>query len=214
MKHYFLFLILLCTASIAQNKPVFGINVGGTYANIRGNVAANKNDYKPNFLVGGSIEIPINERFSFLGNINYERKTFGQKLEVSPFEGFDPIVNSRNVDYDVRLEYLTIPMNIKYYMDSQKRFFVNGGLFAGIFLASSSKADGRDTYDDESGLFKAFDFGLNFGLGTKIKVTEKHNMNLELRHNLGLSNISERRTINDKALKTNSFNLIANWQFN
>lgn len=135
MKHYFLFLILLCTASIAQNKPVFGINVGGTYANIRGNVAANKNDYKPNFLVGGSIEIPINERFSFLGNINYERKTFGQKREVSPFEGFDPIVNSRNVDYDVRLEYLTIPMNIKYYMDSQKRFFVNGGLFCRHFLS-------------------------------------------------------------------------------
>jgi hypothetical protein len=105
MKHYFLFLILLCTAGIAQNKPIFGINVGGTYANIRGNVVANKNEYKPNFLIGGSIEVPLNERFSFVGNINYERKAYAQTLKMSDiFGNFDPIVSFREVDLKERLE--------------------------------------------------------------------------------------------------------------
>ena len=212
MKHYFLFLILFCTATIAQNKPVFGINVGGTYANIRGNVVANENEYKPNFLVGGSIEVPLNERSSFLGNINYERKTFGKTLKINEFGTFDPMFQSLNVDYNVRLEYLSVPINMKYYIDTQRKLFLNGGLFMGILLANNSKVDGRDTNGGE--IFRTLDFGLNLGFGTKIKVTEKHDLNLELRHNLGLSNISELRTINDKALKTNSFNLIANWQFN
>lgn len=211
MKRYFLVLILLCLASFAQNKPVFGVNFGGTFANIRGNVVANKNEYKPNFLVGGSIEIPVNGRFSFLGNINYERKTFGQTLEIIDFGTFDPVGNSTFVDYDIRLEYLTFPVNVKYYIDTQRKFFVNGGPFMGILLTSSFKFDGRDLNGGE--VFRPLDFGLNLGFGTKIKVTDKHNMNLELRHNLGLSNISETKTINDKAVKTNSFNLIANWQF-
>jgi hypothetical protein len=80
MKHYFLLLLLVGTASFAQNKPIFGINLGGTYANIRGNEVANRNNYDLNFLVGGSIEIALNEKFSFLGNINYERKTYEQKF--------------------------------------------------------------------------------------------------------------------------------------
>jgi hypothetical protein len=97
---------------------------------------------------------------------------------------------------------------------SKKVFCKYGGAFTGIFLTSSTKLEGEAVYSNGSGIFKTFDFGLNFGFGTKIKVTQKHIMNLELRHNLGLSNISEIRTINDKAVKTNSFNLIANWQFN
>ena len=212
MKKYIVLLILVCSSALGQNQPVFGVNIGGTFANIRGNVAANKNEYKPNFLVGASIELPLNERFSLIGNINYERKSFGQTRNVINFDDFDPIVGSKNIDVNLRFEYLTIPVNIKYYVGTQKRFFVNGGPFAGILLNSTSIIDGKEFSEDK--FFKSLDFGLNLGIGTLIKITEKHNLNLELRHNLGLSNVSKVRTINDNGLKTNSFNLIANWQFN
>ena len=212
MKKYIVLLILVCYSALGQNQPIFGVNIGGTFANIRGNVAANKNEYKPNFLVGASIELPLNERFSFIGNLNYERKSFGQTRNVTEFEDFDPIVGSKNIDVNLRFEYLTIPVNIKYYVDTQKRFFVNGGPFAGILLNSNSFVDGNKSSEKE--FIKPLDFGLNLGVGTLIKITENQNLNLELRHNLGLSNVSKVRTINDNGLKTNSFNLIANWQFN
>lgn len=215
MKHITLLFLLISTSIFAQNKFIYGVNVGATYANIRGNEIANNNEYKPNFMIGGSIEVPLSERFSFLGNINYERKSYAQTLEMLDLSGnFDPIVSSKEVDLKERLEYLTIPLNIKWYMGSQKKFFINGGAFTGVFLVSTAKLDGELAYTNGGGLFKSFDFGLNLGFGTKIKITQKYRMNLELRHNLGLSTINEFQTINNKGQKTNSFNLIANWPLN
>jgi hypothetical protein len=214
MKHYFLLLILVCTASFAQNKTIFGINLGGTYANIRGNEVANRNNYDLNFLVGGSIEIALNEKFSFLGNINYERKTFKNTIEKSDFEGFDPIIDLELVDVKLRLEYITIPLNLKYYFGTSKRFFINGAPYVGVFLDSQSKTEGKKSGSDENFLFKTFDFGANFGVGSRFEISDKYRLNLEIRHNYGLSNISDVQVVNGGSVKTNAFNLIANWQFN
>ncbi|MDR6966748.1 hypothetical protein J2X31_000746 [Flavobacterium arsenatis] len=215
MKKYLLLLLLVGSVAFAQEKPKFGVNLGGTYANIRGNEAADKNKYDLNFLVGISVEVPLNERFSFVGNVNYERKTFKNTITAPIFidENFDPIMNSRNVDVKVRLEYITLPLNLKYYFDSQKKVYINGGPFLGVFLDSTSKVEGEKTNEDANGLFKSLDFGANLGVGTNFKINEKNSLNLELRHNYGLSNISDVRVVGDGSVKTNSFNLIANWQF-
>lgn len=212
MKKY-LFLLLASSATFAQEKPKFGVNVGGTYSNIRGNEIAETNKYDANFLIGASIEIPLNERFSLLGNLNYERKTFKNTINVISDDPFDPVIITRNVDVKGRLEYLTIPVNLKYYIDKNKRFYVNGGVFAGIFLNSNTKAEGENSNNDENDLFKTVDFGVNLGIGTNFKINEKNSLNLEVRHNYGLTNISKARVYNDDTVKTNSFNLIANWQF-
>jgi hypothetical protein len=104
MKKYLLLLLLAGSATFAQNKPKFGVNLGGTYANIRGNEAADRNKYDLNFLVGVSFEVPFSERFSFVGNVNYERKTFKNTISNNFSEDFDPIVNSYNLYIKVRLE--------------------------------------------------------------------------------------------------------------
>lgn len=212
MKKYLAFL-LICTASFAQHKPKLGVNVGGTYSNIRGNEIAETNKYDANFLIGASIEIPLNGRFSLLGNLNYERKTFKNTVETDNGDPFDPVITTRNVDVKARLEYITIPVNLKYYVDSQKRFYINGGVFAGIFLDSNTKVEGENTNKNENYLFQTLDFGVNLGVGTNIKITEKNSLNIEIRHNYGLKNISKAKVYNDDNVKTNSFNLIANWQF-
>jgi len=213
MKKYLLLLLLAGSATFAQNKPKFGVNVGGTYANIRGNKVADSNKYDLNFLVGISFEVPLSERFSFVGNVNYERKTFKNTISNNFSEDFDPIVNSSKLDIKVRLEYITLPLNLKYYVDTQKRFYVNGGPFVGVFLDSHSKVEGEKTNEDANGLFKTLDFGCNLGVGTNFKINQKNSLNLELRHNYGLSNISDVKVVNNGTVKTNSFNLIANWQF-
>lgn len=213
MKKYLLLLLLAGSATFAQEKPKFGVNFGGTFSNIRGNEVAETNKYDLNFLIGGSIEVPLNEKLSFLGNINYERKTFKNTITTINFEDFDPIINSSKVKVKLRLEYITIPLNLKYYIDTQKKFYVNGGPFVGFFLNSNTKAEGKNTGEDGNDLFKTLDFGANLGIGTSFKITEKNSLNLEIRHNYGLTNISAVKVNDNGTVKTNSFNLIANWQF-
>lgn len=218
MRNCFFIMLFISTFTFAQNKPTFGINAGGTYANVRGNESADRNEYDFNFLLGGSVEMPLSSKVSFLLNVNYERKTFQQDLNAAFFnpalsDPFDPIVTSEFVNIKVRLEYITIPLNLKYYLNERKNFFINGGPFVGVFLNSQSKANGTKINEDGNGLFKTLDFGGNFGIGTRFKINEKYSLNLEIRHNYGLANISSVPVINGGSIKTNTFNLIANWQF-
>lgn len=213
MKNYLLLLLFACSAVFAQENTKFGVNFGGTFSNIRGNEIAEKNKYDLNFLIGGSIEVPLNDKFSLLGNINYERKTFKNTIRNVDFEDFDPIVSSRNLEIKVRLEYITIPLNLKYYIDTKKKFYINGGPFIGFFLNTNTKVEGRNTSEEGNDLFKTLDFGANLGVGKNFKINSKNSLNLELRHNYGLSNISDVPIVSGGTVKTNSFNLIANWQF-
>jgi outer membrane protein W len=155
----------------------------------------------------------MSDNVSFLINVNYERKTFKNTIEYINFESFDPVVNSELVDIKLRLEYLTIPLNLKYYLDTNKRFFINGGPFVGVFLNSQTTIEGNKSGSDASFLFKTLDFGANFGVGTRFKISEKYSLNLEVRHNYGLANISDVQVVNGGSVRTNAFNLIANWQF-
>jgi len=218
MKQYYLPLIFVFSLGFAQQKPKFGITLGATYSNIRGNEAADKNKYDFNFLIGGSIEVPLNTKFSFLGNINYERKTFKNSSAFNAYylpSNFDPVFYAnQQAELKLTIQYLTVPLNLKYYLDAQKKFFVNGGPFLGLFLNSSSTLNGSNTNEKSNNLFTALDFGANFGIGSYFKISEKYALNLELRHNYGLVNISNVPVVNNGSVKTNSFNLIANWQFN
>jgi len=225
MKNYFLLLLLVCSICFAQEKPKFGVNFGGTYSNARTNnfndeiVSFKDSKYDVNFLVGVSIEIPLNEKFSFVGNINYERKSYKRNVVFSQsnFEDFDPILDNRTYiseEYKTRLEYITIPLNLKHYIDSKKKFYANGGPFLGFFLNSNYKTDGENSgYGNDN--FKTLDFGLNLGIGTNFKINEKSSLNLEIRHNYGLIDINNIKSSGTftSYVKTNSFNMIANWQF-
>ena len=64
IKNYFFLFLLTSTIAFAQKKPVFGINAGLTYSSIRGNEIADQHEYDFNFLLGGSVELPLNEAFS------------------------------------------------------------------------------------------------------------------------------------------------------
>ncbi|MDR6966747.1 hypothetical protein J2X31_000745 [Flavobacterium arsenatis] len=222
MKKYLL-LLLMGVATFAQEKPKFGINLGSTFSNIRESDSNSEEDffyentkYDLNFLVGVSMELPLGEKFSLLGNVNYERKTFKKTKNLDELflpNPDDPNFNQdRTVDMKQRLEYITIPINLKYYLDAQKRFYVNGGPFIGFFLNSNLKTEGKNVNDNGDSIFKTLDFGANLGIGTNFKINEKNSLNLELRHNYGFVNIAD-FNYNDTKLKTNSFNLIANWQF-
>lgn len=222
MKNYFLyfligFLAVQGTAN-AQNSIKFGVNAGATYSSIRGNDMANRTKAAVDFLAGVSVEYPFTERLSVLGNLNYERKSYSGKGYYDVFDGnFDPIVHDpafMTGGFKIRgtLNYITLPVNVKYYFNAKKSFYINAGPYAGFFLGETYKVNGKrqTTYNE---LFKTMDLGLNLGVGTSISVNDNSVLNIELRDCLGLINISKAPVINDDTLKTNSLQLIVGWQF-
>jgi hypothetical protein len=213
-KIFFAFLFFFSLLSIAQEKTKFGINTGITYSDIRGNEIANKNKYAFDFLIGTSVEIPINQKFAFLTGLNFERKSFTGEVPLDriPFDSFDPVVDQvvnqeANIKIRATMSYLNIPLNIKYYIGKQNSFFVNGGIYTAIFINSKTDFGGN-----EKGVFNALDFGINLGIGKKIKLNEKVNLNIEFKNNYGLVNISKLPVYNNGTVKVNSYNLLLNWE--
>ncbi|KAB1156855.1 outer membrane beta-barrel protein [Flavobacterium luteum] len=211
-KVIFIFCLSYSLFSIAQDKIKFGINTGVTYSNIRGNEIADKNKYDFDFLLGTSFELPINNKMSFFTGLNYERKSFKRKIlfeeNLIEFDPFDPAF-SQDAGFTAKatLSYLSIPLNIKYYLGRKNSFFLNGGLNTAIFLNLNSNIG-----NEKNGI-KTFDFGFNLGFGKKIKLNEKTNLNIEIKDSYGLVNISSIPVYNNGTVKTNSVNLILNWEF-
>jgi hypothetical protein len=121
--------------------------------------------------------------------------------------------NERYFKNQERLEYLTIPLNLKYYIDNQKEFYINGGPFVGFFLGNNSVIYPDNTSNAGKNPYKILDFGANLGVGKRFPINDKYSLNIELRHNCGLVNIQNIDVLAENTVKTNSFNLIANWQF-
>lgn len=205
-----LLLAMLPVAALAQettlNQPfTFGVQAGATYSSFRGNDFTEMSDPRVNFLVGVSADIPVGENLSIYANLNFEQKAIGEKGHYYIIE--DGVATEYDLDVTQVFQFLSIPVTAKYRFTDD--FYFYGGPFAGALL-------GRNIYDSgkkiDSGKepYKTLDYGLTFGLGFKIPF-DTNSLNVELRDNLGLANISGPSGLG--TVKTNSVNLIVAWQF-
>jgi hypothetical protein len=216
-------LLLLLTLSAAffaaaQDKTTFGINAGLTFSDLRGDGYAEDFNYGVNYLVGLSLEAPINERLSFVANLNYEKKSSRQTIETYQDPGSgqvpdpnDPAFSDFKIKASTILHYITVPLNLKYYIGGKKNFFVTGGAYAAVLVNDTYRFDGNKVDNSGDGGFLTFDYGLTLGLVKKLKLTETQNLNIELRENLGLPLIMDDNLIGKTRI--NSINLIVNWPF-
>lgn len=201
--------------SAQEAGPVkFGVNAGATYAGIRGNDVARSNNSTIDYLIGISLEVPLNDDFSIIGNVNYERLALTRNVPfVAVDDPFDPVLSEGGYGTRLTLKHITVPINLKYYIGQSKGYYVNGGVFARYFLDESVRINGAKVDGSSYGSFQDFTYGVNLGLGMRFPIDEKNAINVEVRDNLGLSNITRQPTINGGSVKTNSVNLIVNWEF-
>ncbi len=221
MKTSHFLLAMLPFAVFAQQTPAdtpplkFGFNAGATYAGIRGNHAADANDYALDYLAGFSLEVPLSKKLSLIGNLNYEKLSYTNQVtfyDTSLDPVAVPVLGTLNAR--ITMHYLTVPVNLKYYIGSSGGFYINGGVFGGYYLDSSVHVEGKKVYDNtDSGIVKDFNFGANLGVGMRFHMGTSGDLNVELRDNLGLMNISKVETVGDGSVKTNSLNLILSYQF-
>jgi|TARA_B110000902_G_scaffold163471_1_gene186962 hypothetical protein len=209
MKKTILFLLALIFTSSIYSQIKIGLNAGATYSKpYEGYMGF---DAGIDFLIGASFEYYLNENLLLKTNLNYERKSFGDSFPFTDNRGM--LIGQ--IKATTNFDYLTIPIMAKYEFGNSKKFFVNGGPFLGFLLREENKADvpsvGQITTIDL--INKKIDVGLSFGIGTKIYINDKSDLNIELRENLGLLNISDNEVYEGGNLKTNSLNLILNWSF-
>lgn len=209
-----LLLILTLSASFfaaAQNNMKIGVNAGATLSDVRGNDGLDIYKNALDYLVGMAFELPLNDNLSMFANVNYERKSFVHKIQFEQVD-FDPVINPENLDrvnLRVTLQYISVPVNFKYYFGANKNFYIHGGPYAAVFIDDTFKADGEELSELSGGSdFKTLDFGITAGASAQFKLDPKHNFSVGIRNNLGLANVSKM----GGDVRTNSLDLVLTFE--
>ncbi|SHG31249.1 porin family protein [Flavobacterium johnsoniae] len=221
---FLLFTITLITfkTTAQESKIKFGVQAGLNYSSFRGYESFS--DEKPGFsyLFGVSLQYKLNESLSLRTDLNYDRKTQIAKGDVIYWYNSDTPILSQDAVYSLKatsyLNYITLPVMLKFNFTRNKSFYINGGPYLGYLLKSGVKYETSRQQDPDENLEdtkykKSMEFGISAGFGKEFKLNDNHNIYVELRENLGLTNIAKPAMPTDQSMKTNSLNLIAGFTF-
>lgn len=202
--------IFSLTAVNAQDVK-YGPKLGLNLASLNGD-DADELDGRTSFNVGGAVEIPISEKFSFQPEFLYSAQ--GAKFE----ETFVEQGISVDTETTIRLDYINVPLMAKYYV--AEGFSLEVGPQIGILLTSEAEVEAsavvngetvsasetQDLKDDTNGI----DFGVNLGLG----YTLENGLNFGARYNLGLSNVNDFEGSDDIKTTNGVFQISVGYFFN
>lgn len=160
--------------SIAQDRSFkFGVKAGINLSDANIENAKNIEDIKTEnltgFHIGAVAEIFLSDHFSIQPELMYSAQ--GNNLKA--------VINETKVDIKNKIDYLTVPIMLKYYMIGGLN--INAGPQVGFNVKSTS--GGENNSDSVNKL----DFGLNFGVGYESPI----GLFIDARYNLGLTNITK-----------------------
>ena len=90
------------------------------------------------------------------------------------------------LNYEEKLNYLTIPVNANWHFGSTRKWNLNFGPSIG-FLMSAEDNSGRDLKD----LVNPTQIGLNYGIGYKIEVSEQFSILVDFQGMTGLTEVDK-----------------------
>ncbi|MDI1255889.1 MAG: porin family protein [Flavobacterium sp.] len=181
----------------AQSKGAveFGVNVGYNFSTI----GTDDGDFDTGegFNVGFAADYFFNSSWSLKGKLIYDQKGYDN----------DYITDGTN-DYptDININYLTVPVMANWHFGKKKNWYLNFGPYVGFLL--SAKDTALDT--DLKYAFKSTDFGISYGVGVKIPVSNQAKISIELEEADGLSNVLK-GTSYDTRNKRGSINVGVNF---
>jgi hypothetical protein len=210
--------VLLMTAiavfgltNINAQEVSFGAKAGLNLASINGDDVSEL-DSRTSFHFGAMAEIKISEKFSVQPELLYSGQ--GAKFEDSYTDfGFD-IREEVTIKYD----YLNLPIMAKYYVSDgfsvevgpQIGFLINAEADVDVSVSGPGVSETESGTEDIKDFTKGVDFGLNFGLGYKLK----NGINFNARYNLGVSNINDGEGSDDFNNQNGVFQISIGYFFN
>ncbi len=208
--------------AVVPAKMEFGISAGPGYSVFfnQNPVQSPRNGKRPVF---GSVAAGISYQYNFTKMIglhietNYERKGDIYYLNSS-WDGNSTFNSSSAYD---RIDYVTVPVMARFTFGKHVRFFVNGGVYAGVTIAARRVMN--DTYyqPGSEGTFKqtsiktditndvrSFDAGAAMGLGVLLPIGKVAAFTVEARNNTGFINQTGNTDLYIGKFYNNSTNLL------
>ncbi|TYB76909.1 porin family protein [Bizionia myxarmorum] len=202
-----LFIIIGSFTSQAQSNFKIGLHAGINYPDVRGYENAKYHNFKAGFLIGASFDYYLNEKFSLKTNINYEKKI--QEYRITFFSYYGGIESGKQ-DFNREIALLNIPVLLKYEFWNSN-FFVNAGPFINFVLSDKTDSEYLQYGNRPALESNKIDTGVSFGLGTNISLTNKHELTIEIRDDLGLIDTRGDSEYYNDALKSNMIKLMIGW---
>lgn len=137
--------------------------VGGTLAGYRGSDVSDNLKMKLGLVAGAEFGYNMSEQFALTAGLLYTMQGAG---------------NDKNSDYNLKLDYLNIPVLANYYV--APGFAIKAGLQPGFLM--SAKMDGHDIKDG----YSKFDLSIPLGLSY-----EFNDFVIDGRYNLGLTKVDK-----------------------
>lgn len=177
----------MASASFAQTFAIRGgLNLANMLWKDDSDTFSDEFQMNPGFHLGGTVEFPINDAFTFETGLLLSTKGFLFKEEDANFGDFE---------MSMMLYYLDVPITAKAYVDAGgvKIYFSFGpyigyGLSGKIKNTFSGDTETEDIVwgsDPDTDMLKRFDFGLLGGAGLEFK-----SFQIGVSYALGLANIS------------------------
>jgi len=170
-------------------------------------------DQRIGFYSGFFVDWELNKKWNLELGLNYSQKGINVKYKLNS-DTLHADNSHTNVAYqfnrNLRLDYITIPIVIKYKLDRKERFYVLGGVYnafaIGFKLKNTTSILSQKDISASGGLMQEslgesqsnkayahiFDSGLIGGFGVQWPLKNKWSVGLELRGSLGLINVPAR----------------------
>lgn len=162
--------------SSAQQKGdiEFGVNLGFNSSTVTtGNFSS---DSGIGFNLGFATDYYFSDRWSLKGKLIYDQKGWDNGFFENEF-------SSATADYN--LNYVTIPIMANWHFGIKRNWYLNFGPYAGFLLSAKESSLNTDVKE----YFNATDFGLAFGIGVKIPVSNQLKVFFEYDGQSGFSDV-------------------------
>lgn len=167
--------MLLSVSAVSFAQAQFGLKAGVNIANATGDDVEDADSRLAPFF-GAFVNLGLGEKLAFQPELLYSMQ--GAKTSWSE-DGMD-------VDVTEKLNYLNIPLMLKYNVGGGLN--LQAGPQLGLLLSAESEWEmgGESDTEDSKDAYKGMDFGFNIGAGYDFGP-----LGVDLRYNLGLSNIAD-----------------------
>lgn len=173
-------MVVLTTVNAQDGRDFeFGGNIGLNLASVSTADGLNNVKTRMGLNVGASAEYYFSDDWGLKMKLIYDGKGWA--------DGFIESEDIGNVTTNFKLDYITIPLMANWHLGRNRNLYLNFGPYAGLLTSAIDSALGIDVKE----AFKSIDFGIAFGIGYKINLSDTTKLFFEWDNQSGLTDIFE-----------------------
>lgn len=202
----------LDAGQLFDRTRIFSFFFGASLVRLRGNAEyEDARIPKIGFMLGASGLYHFTKNFELDVKVFYDKKGGAQKVNVQYFDNALQTMSTGKVKYDYKLDYVTMPIMLRFSPQST-RFFFGTGAFLGYAInqrrTTQNYFNNGDTNTiDLASVYHKFDCGISANLGYHFRVADIVRVEIQGLCNIGLYDIMIGEPYGGGSLKTSSISI-------